>query len=147
MKNKFSRHWKESKQPRKQRKYLANAPIHTKRKILGVNLSKELRKKYGRRNIPCRKGDIVKIMKGTFKNKKGKIVGVKIKRSTIEIEGIQTKKQDGSKVNRKFKPSNLQIIELILEDRKRNRILGKNLKEKTENKEVKTESTEKGERK
>ena len=147
MKNRFSKHWKASKQPRKQRKYLANAPLHIRRKILGVNLSKELRKKYGMRNIPCRKGDIVKIMRGKFKNKKGKIVGVKIKRSTIEIEGIQAKKQDGSKVNRKFKPSNLQIIELILEDRKRSRLLGKNMKEKPESKEVKTESTEKGERK
>src|SRR3989338_176397 len=46
MKNKFSTKWKESKQPRKQRKYRANAPLHLRKKFVNVNLSKELRKKY-----------------------------------------------------------------------------------------------------
>ena len=128
MKNKFSKNWNASKSPRKQRKYRTEAPISIKKKLLGVNLSKELRKKYGRRNIPVRKDDVVKIMRGKFKNKKGKILKVKIKTSRIEIEGIQVKKQDGSKVNVKIQPSNLQIIELNIEDRKRN----KSLKERKE---------------
>ena len=62
MKQKFSTKWKSSKQPRKQRKYLANAPLHLKKKFISVNLSKELRKKHGKRNVSLRKGDIVKIM-------------------------------------------------------------------------------------
>ena len=128
MKNKFSKNWNASKSPRKQRKYRKDAPISIKRKLLGVNLSKELRKKYGKRNIPVRKDDVVKILRGKFKNKKGKILKIRIKTSRIEIEGIQVKKQDGSKVNVKIQPSNLQIIELNLEDRKRN----KGLKEKKE---------------
>ncbi len=128
MKNKFSKNWNASKSPRKQRKYRKDAPISIKRKLLGVNLSKELRKKYGKRNIPVRKDDVVKILRGKFKNKKGKILKIRIKTSRIEIEGIQVKKQDGSKVNVKIQPSNLQIIELTLEDRKRN----KGLKEKKE---------------
>lgn len=128
MKNKFSKNWNASKSPRKQRKYRMGAPISIKRKFLSVNLSRELRKKYGKRNIPVRKDDVVKILRGKFKNKKGKIIKVKIKTSRIEIEGIQVKKQDGSKVNVKIQPSNLQIIELTLEDRKRN----KSLKEKKE---------------
>lgn len=119
MKQKFSKHWKASSQPRRQRKYLANAPLHIKRKLLGVNLSKELRKKYTRRNIPARKGDTVKIMKGKFRKKQGKIISIDVKNSKIRIEGIMIKKQDGSKVNVKIHPSNLQIIELDLEDKKR----------------------------
>jgi large subunit ribosomal protein L24 len=121
MKNKFSKNWKASKSPRKQRKYIMEAPISTKKKFLGVNLSKELRKKYGKRNIPARKDDIVKILRGKFKKKKGKILNVRTKMSRIEIEGIQVKKQDGSKVNVKLHPSNLQIVELTLEDRKRSK--------------------------
>jgi hypothetical protein len=35
------------------------------------------------------------------------------------MEGIQVKKQDGSKANIKLQPSNLQIIELNIEDKKR----------------------------
>ena len=119
MKRKFSKSWKSSKQPKKQRKYLANAPLHLKKKLVSVNLSKELRKKHGKRNIPVRKGDTVKVMKGKFKKKQGKVISVELKRSKISIEGIQRKKQDGSKVNVKLQPSNLQIIELNLEDRKR----------------------------
>lgn len=119
MKNKFSKAWKGSKQPRKQRKYAAKAPLHIKRKLLSVNLSKDLRKKYGKRNVVVRKGDNVKIMTGKFKGKTGKIIQVFTKKSKITMEGIQVKKQDGSKANIKLQPSNLQIIELNLEDKKR----------------------------
>ncbi len=119
MKQKFSKSWKASSQPRKQRKYRANAPLHLKKKFVSVNLSKELRKKHEKRNIPVRKGDTVKIMRGKFKGKQGKVTVVKLNISKVIIEGIQVKKQDGSKVNIKLQPSNLQIIELNLEDRKR----------------------------
>ncbi len=37
----------------------------------------------------------------------------------IFVQGIQIKKQDGSKVNVPLKASNLQIIDLNLEDKKR----------------------------
>lgn len=122
MKQKFSTKWKSSKQPRKQRKYLANAPLHIKRKLLSVNLSKELRKKYEKRNIVIKKGDIAKIMRGKFKGKKGKVTTIRTKNLAVNIEGIQVKKRDGSKVNVKLQPSNLQIIELNLEDKKRMKI-------------------------
>ncbi len=140
MKNKFSKSWKSSKQPRKQRKYLANAPLHIRKKFVSVNLSKELRKKYKRRNIPVRKNDIVKIMRGKFKAKQGKIIEVKLKISKVVVEGIQVKKQDGSKVSIKLQPSNLQIIELNLEDRKRMKKLG--TKENKESKNKKPEPKE-----
>ncbi|RLG12360.1 50S ribosomal protein L24 [Candidatus Pacearchaeota archaeon] len=119
MKKEFVKNWKSSKQPRKQRKYLANAPISIKKKFLSVNLSKELREKYKKRNIPVRKGDVVKIMRGKFKGKKAKIIQVSIKNSKVIIENIQVKKRDGSNANIKFQPSNLQITELNLEDKKR----------------------------
>lgn len=119
MKQKFSKHWKASKLPRKQRKYSANLPLHLKKKLMSVNLSKELRKKHGKRNVPLTKGDKVKIMRGKFKGKEGKVTEVKLKTSKAIIEGIQVKKQDGSKVNVKLRPSNLQIIELNLEGKKR----------------------------
>ncbi len=119
MKKEFSTHWKESKQPRKQRKYLANAPLHLRKKFIAVNLSQELRKKHGIRNISVRKGDVVKIKRGKFKDKQGKITNVKLKKGKVTIENIQVKKQDGSKVDIYLQPSNLQIIELNSEDKKR----------------------------
>ncbi len=137
MKREFSTKWKASKQPRKQRKYLANAPLHLRKKFVSVNLLKELRKKYGKRNIPARKGDVVRIMRGKFKKKQGKILEINVKTSKIVVEGIQIKKKDGSKVNVKMQPSNLQIIELIMEDKKRIKKFG--VEEKTNPKKIKTQ--------
>ncbi|MEK6847866.1 MAG: 50S ribosomal protein L24 [Nanoarchaeota archaeon] len=123
MKKLFSTSWKSSRKPRKQRKYRAMASIHLKRKFLSANLSKELRKKYKKRNLPLKKGDIVVIMRGKFRKKTGKIIMVNAKKLKVEIEGIQIKKQDGSKANVKFNPSFLQITELNLEDKKRNKAI------------------------
>ena len=119
MKKKFSTKWKSSKQPRKQRKFIANAPLHVKRKFLSVNLSKELRKKYKIRNIVTRKGDVVKILRGKFKGKQGKVEKVRIKLQKIYVEGIQKTKIDGSKVSIPLRASNLQIIELNTDDPRR----------------------------
>src|SRR3989304_7489115 len=119
MKKEFSSHWLSSKQPRKQRKYLANAPLHIKHKFLSANLSKELRKKYAKRNLPLRKGDDVLIMRGAFKKKKAKVTSVDLKNSRIALESIQRAKKDGSKVNVFFHPSVLQIQTLNLDDKQR----------------------------
>jgi large subunit ribosomal protein L24 len=119
MKKTFSKSWIRSKQPRKQRKYRANAQIHIRKKLLSVNLNKELRKKYGKRNFPLRKGDVVKIMVGEFKKKRGGVTLVDLKKLRVSIEGIQRAKKDGTKFNVWFNPSNLQIQELNLDDKKR----------------------------
>jgi large subunit ribosomal protein L24 len=141
MKKTFSTKWKSSSQPRKQRKYTAKAPLHIKRKFLNVNLSKDLRKKHNRRNIVVRKGDEVKVMRGKFKKKTGKIISIDVKTSKIKIDDIMIKKRDGSKVNVKIHPSNLQIIGLNLDDKKR---MTENKKtQKEENKKTEKKSEEK----
>ncbi len=123
MKKQFSKHWKASKQPRKQRKYRANAPLHIKHKMISANLKKDLRKKYGKRNFPLRKGDSIKIMRGEFRKRTGKIASVDLKKLRISIEGIQRTKKDGTKVNVWFAPSNLQIQELNLDDKERRKAI------------------------
>jgi len=150
MEKKFSKSWKSSKQPRKQRKYLANAPIHIRKKMISTNLSKELRKKYRKRALQLRKGDTVKIMRGKFRGKQGKVTDIKQKIFGISVEGIQRKKQDGSKVNVKLQPSNLQIIELNTEDSKRGKFLkhsDKEEKKETEKSKIKKIDKETGETK
>jgi large subunit ribosomal protein L24 len=119
MKKEFSNSWKASKLPRKQRKYLANAPLNIKHKLISANLAKKLREKHKRRSFPLRKGDNVKIMRGEFKKKSGKIDIVNLKRLRVTIEGIHKTKKDGTKIKVYFNPSNLQIQELNLDDKKR----------------------------
>ncbi len=132
MKKKFSTQWIGSRQPRKQRKYLANAPLSNKRKMISSNLNKELRKKYSRRNFVLRKGDEVRIMSGEFKGKIGKISEVNTKKMKVSIEGIQRTKKDGTKINVLFHASNLQIQTLNLEDKKRIRSIEKQTQNKSE---------------
>jgi len=129
MKKAFSTKWIGSKQPRKQRKYRANAPLHIKHKMMSSNLSKELRKKYGKRSFPIKKDDSVKIMIGEFKGKLGKIEAVDLKKSRVMIAGIFRSKKDGTKVSVYFNPSNLQIQELNLEDSKRKKALERKAKQ------------------
>lgn len=119
----FSKYWKASKKPRKQRKYLAKAPLHLRKKFLSVNLSKELRKQYNMRNIPIRKEDKVKILRGQFKKKMGKVVKVDLKNIRVFVEGIDSVKKEGTKVQYPLHPSNLMITGLEMSDRKRKKIL------------------------
>lgn len=125
MKNKFSKNWENSRQPRKQRKFRANAPLHTKNRFLGANLSDELRKKYGRRSSPVRKGDKVKVLRGGSKGKVGKIERVDTKRCRAYVEGIEVVKKDGTKRFVPVHPSNLSLLELNLNDKKRVKSLEK----------------------
>ncbi|MBM3232444.1 50S ribosomal protein L24 [Candidatus Pacearchaeota archaeon] len=119
MKTTFSTSWKESLQPRKQRKYRHNAPLHVKHKFLSAQLSEELRKKHGIRSIPVRSGDEVNIMRGTFAGKKAKVIKVQTNKSRVTLENITRKKADGTKLNVYFNPSKLQIIALKLDDSRR----------------------------
>ena len=116
MKTQFSETWKSSVQPRKQRKYRYNAPYHTKQKFMSAHLSAELRKLHGRRAIPVKKNDMVKIMIGSFKGKTGKVNSVNRKKLAAYIDGIESSRRDGTKVLVPIKASNLMIIELNNDD-------------------------------
>jgi len=119
MKAEFNKSWKSSKQPRKQRKFLANAPNHIKRTLLGATLDKPLRAKYGRRSIEVRKGDEVKVMRGKFAKKQGKVGIVDVKNTRIQIDGLQRGKAGGEKLVTWFHPSNVKIIILDTSDSRR----------------------------
>ena len=115
----FSKSWKGSKKPSKQRKYLRNAPLHIKQKIMKCNLSKELKKEYGLRSIKVRTGDTVKLMRGMFKGKVEKVKKVLRRNYKLLIENITIEKKDGTKVDYPVHYSNVQLIKLDLTDAKR----------------------------
>ena len=111
--------WKKSVQPRKQRKFAYNAPLHIKQKMLHLHLSKPLREKYGIRNLQVRKGDKVSVLRGNFKRKEGTVEKVNLKSGKVYINGIERVKKDNSKVMVPFTPSNLMITVLDTKDKKR----------------------------
>ena len=115
----FTTTWKGSTQVRKQRKYRYNAPLHVKQKFMHVHLSAELRKKHGLRNIQIRSGDKVRVMRGKFSKKEGKVDRVSIKQEKVYVTGLEVVKKEGAKLLAPLAPSNLMIIELDLANRKR----------------------------
>lgn len=119
----FSRHWKSSTNIRKQRKYRLNAPLHLRKNMLSASLSKELRTKYKRRSIRVRKGDRVRILRGEFKKKTGKVDSIDIVAYKVFIEGIERTKRDGTKIKLGIPASKVQIIELSLDDKMRKAIV------------------------
>jgi len=119
MKKKFSTSWKGSKQPRKQRKYRYNAPIHLRGRFLNAPLSEELVKKHTVKRIRIRVGDKVKIMRGKFKGKEGKIELVNIKKSTVYVIGTESTKKDGSKGRLPIHASKVMIIDMNVDDKTR----------------------------
>ena len=116
----FSKSWKSSVRPAKQKKYLAKAPLHIRHKLMSAHLTKELRLKYKKRSFPVRKGDKVKITHGKFKSVIGEIEKVDLRRYRVFVKGAEIKKKEGApKIFRGIHPSKLQIISLNLDDKKR----------------------------
>lgn len=113
-----------SKKPRKQRKFLYEADLHLRRKLISAHLSKELREKYKRRSLPLRKGDEVEVMRGKFKGMKGKVTKVDLKNYRVYVEGVTIRKTDKTTRLAPIHPSKLRIINLNLEDKRRVEKLG-----------------------
>lgn len=117
--NEFSNMWKSSKSPKKQIKYRINAPLHIKQKFMHSHLSKDLMRKYDKRNVGLRNGDKVKIMRGKFRKHEGKVEKIDVKKTRVFVNGVEIAKKDGTKKMIALHPSNLLITELNLEDKLR----------------------------
>lgn len=142
----WSNKWISSKQPRKQRKYRYNAPLHVRQKFVSAHLSEALKSRFGKRSLPMRKGDEVKVMRGSKKGFRGKVERIDLKKSKIYIEGLNVKKVDGSEVLRAIEPSNLLLVEPKMDDKRRQMIVERSRKsEKAKTKESKETGEKKGE--
>lgn len=114
---------KMSKQPRKQRKALYNAPMHVRRNIMSVTLSKDLKEDFGKRSLAIRTGDTVQIMRGEFKGHEGKIESIDSRNYKVTVEGATLNKPDGNSVFFPIHPSNLMIVDADMKDERRSRII------------------------
>jgi large subunit ribosomal protein L24 len=103
-------------QARKIRKLLFTAPHHKRRKFLSSHLAEDLMLKYNLRSLPVRKGDTIKVLRGSFKGYLGKVARVDTKKRKIIVEGITIAKADKTQVSRPIDPSNVLITKLDLSD-------------------------------
>ncbi len=107
-----------SSKARNQRKMRANAPTHTKRKMLSAHLDDDLQKQFGKRSARVCLGDTVVILRGeeSIRNIEGKVIGVDVNSGRITIEGITINQADNTAVARPIHASNVKIVKLNLQD-------------------------------
>src|SRR5438445_6871480 len=101
-----------STQPRTQRKRAANAPLHTKRIMASSHLAPEIHDKskaHLPRALPVRKGETVRIMRGGFRGKEGKVVSTDRVHGTVANERITIEEADEKKEARQLHASYLLI--------------------------------------
>lgn len=89
---------------------------HKREKLLGANLSENLREQHNKRSMRVIKGDTVRILRGEYVGIEGKVEKVNTERSTLSIEGVQREKIRGGKVKVQIHASNVQIISVNADD-------------------------------
>ncbi|KAI0392513.1 ribosomal protein L24 [Xylariaceae sp. FL0594] len=109
---------------RKARRAHFQAPSSVRRNIMSAPLSKELREKYNVRSIPIRKDDEVKIVRGSNKDREGKVTSVYRLKFQIHVERVTREKVSGQSVPLGIHPSNVVITKLKL-DKDREDILAR----------------------
>ncbi len=100
-------------QPRKQRKDRYNAPLHARKQLMHVHLSKELRAKLGitRRSMLVHKGDKVRLRVGTETGKIGAVMRADYNRLKVFVEGFVNKTARGVEKLKALEPANLEIMD------------------------------------
>ncbi|MGC9079300.1 MAG: 50S ribosomal protein L24 [Nanopusillaceae archaeon] len=128
--NDWSSSWKRSKQPRKQRKYIINAPLHIRGKLMSSMLSKDIKNLIKINSLPLRVGDYVKILRGKFKNVEGFVVYVDRKKYKVYIDNAKYVNKAGKEVYRPIHASKLLILRLNLKDKERIEMIKRKMKSK-----------------
>ena len=113
--------------PRKMRnKQIYYATMQNASKQLSCALSKDLRKKYGKRSARIIEGDTASIVRGEFAGVDGKVTKISIANRGVNIEGVKKEKLKGEKFDVYVHTTNIVISGLNSDDKWRiNKLEGK----------------------
>jgi large subunit ribosomal protein L24 len=117
-----------TKSPRKQRRRVRNAALHEKKSLLKCRLDEFLQEEYGLRSLVVKKGDLVKIMRGQFRDTEGKVTAVSYKTGRVFLDNATITKADGKEASIAIHPSNLMLVKLELDDERKELIESKVMK-------------------
>lgn len=82
---------------------------------MSAPLSKELRGKHNTRSLPIRKDDEVRIVRGTYKGREGKVTQVYRKKWVIHVDRVQRDKSNGATAPIGINPSKVVITTIKLD--------------------------------
>jgi large subunit ribosomal protein L24 len=117
-----------TKSPRKQRRRIRNASLHERKNLLKCRLDEFLQEEYGLRALVVKKGDLVKIMRGQFRDTEGKVTAVSYKKGRVYLDNATLTKADGKETSVPIHPSNLMLVKLELDDERKELIESKVMK-------------------
>jgi large subunit ribosomal protein L24 len=109
--------------PRRQRKALYTADLFERRRRMAVPLSKELRRRYGRRQLPVRKGDTVRILSGSYVGREERVAKINLRNYSVTLDNVTGKTGDAKLKPLPVRPNHLVLTKLNLADPWRRRIL------------------------
>ena len=113
------------KSPRKQRRMIREAPVHANKRLLKCHLDEFLQEEYGLRSLVVKKGDLVRIMRGQFRDTEGKVIRVDYADARVYLDSASITKSDGKEANVPMHPSNLMLVKLELDDERKKIIQNK----------------------
>jgi len=107
-----------STKAKKQRKARADAPLHKKKRMVAAHLDSALMSEFNVRSLPVKKGDTVKIIRGSkdFKTSEAKVASVDLKHLKIIVENVTIAKADGTQKPKPVDPSDVLLTKLDLSD-------------------------------
>ena len=111
-------------------------------KEISAPISKELRKKYSRRNARILIGDAIKVIRGEYKGIAGKVSKISTQSNSIAIEGNKKEKLKGDKIDIYIHSTNVIITALNTDDKWRLKILEKKPKSKIKSMKAEAKKTD-----
>lgn len=105
-----------------------DSPVHANKRHIKCRLDEFLQEEYGLRSFVVKTGDLVKIMRGQFRDTEGKVTRVDYKDKRVFLDSATVTKADGKEAHIPIHPSNLQIVKLELDDKRKQLIESKVMK-------------------
>jgi large subunit ribosomal protein L24 len=102
--------------------------MHERRHLMKCRLDEFLQEEYGLRSLVVKTGDLVKIMRGQFRDTEGKVTAVNYKKIRVFTDSATLTKADGKEAAVPIHPSNLLLVKLELDDERKQLIESKVMK-------------------
>lgn len=96
--------------------------------MLKCRLDEFLQEEYGLRSLVVKKGDLVRVMRGQFRETEGKVTAVSYKQGRVFLDNATITKADGKEASVPVHPSNLMLVKLELDDERKRLIESKVMK-------------------
>ncbi len=102
--------------PRRQRRAVFEATTAERRHRMTVPLSRELRKRFHRRSVPLRKGDTVRVMKGSYIGREERVQKISRRDYSVTLDNVTLKSGEEKLKPLPIRTNHLLLVRLNLAD-------------------------------